>query len=72
MFKGAFIAGLLTLHANEPQADYAAFFKANADSVWEKARNGEGVIEDGFGGSGNANAASHASGVDVLLAASRS
>ncbi|OAG06994.1 glycosyl hydrolase [Paraphaeosphaeria sporulosa] len=72
MFKGAFIAGLLTLHANEPQADFAAFFKTNADSVWEKARNGDGVIEDLFDGSGNANAASHASGIDVLLAASRS
>lgn len=72
MFKGAFIAGLLTLHANEPQPEFAAFFKANADSVWGKARNGDGVIEDLFDGSGNANAASHASGIDVLLAASRS
>ena len=69
MFKGGFISGLLTLHKNEPQPQFAEFFRQNADSVWDKARNGDGVITDSFQGSGNANAASHASGIDVLLAA---
>ncbi|KAF1977661.1 Six-hairpin glycosidase [Bimuria novae-zelandiae CBS 107.79] len=72
MFKGGFISGLLTLHDNEPQQQFADFFKQNADSVWDKARNGDGVIEDLFQGSDSANAASHASGIDVLLAAARS
>lgn len=72
MFKGALISGLLTLHENEPQQQFADFFKQNADSVWDKARNGEGVVTDLFqGGSTNANTASHASGIDVLLAAAR-
>ncbi|KAJ4356202.1 uncharacterized protein N0V89_004232 [Didymosphaeria variabile] len=72
MFKGGFISGLLTLHANEPQQQFADFFKQNADSVWNNTRNGDGVITDLFqGGSTNANAASHASGIDVLLAASK-
>ena len=70
MFKGAYIAGLSSLHENEPQGSFAEFLKKNADSVWEKARNGEGVITDLYqGGSTNANAASHAAGIDVLLAA---
>jgi predicted alpha-1,6-mannanase (GH76 family) len=70
MFKGAFIRGLLSLHRNEPQQAYADFFKKNADSVWSKARNSDGLFQDIWqGGSTNVNIVTHASGIDVLVAA---
>lgn len=70
MFKGAFIRGLASLHSNEPEQLYADFFKRNADSVWSKARNSDGVLQDKWqGGDNTANTASHASGIDVLVAA---
>ncbi|KAJ4335137.1 hypothetical protein N0V95_008979 [Ascochyta clinopodiicola] len=70
MFKGAYVRGLSALNENEGQAAYAEFLKKNADSVLANARGGDGVLRDRWqGGSEGSNAASHAAGIDVLVAA---
>lgn len=70
MFKGAYVRGLSTLNENEGQPAYTDFLKKNADSALASARDGEGVIRDRWqGGSEGSNAASHAAGIDVLVAA---
>jgi predicted alpha-1,6-mannanase (GH76 family) len=73
MFKGAFIRGLASLHSNEPEQAYADFFKKNADSVWNNAKNDAGLFKDRWQVTTKwtpaANTASHASGIDVLVAA---
>jgi hypothetical protein len=70
MFKGAFIRGLASLHSNEPEQAYADFFKKNADSLLSKAKNSDGFFQFGWqGGSSASNTASHASGIDLLVAA---
>ncbi|KAF2257138.1 glycoside hydrolase family 76 protein [Trematosphaeria pertusa] len=71
-FKGAFVRGLAVLNGNEPQQSFTDFLKKNADSAWTNAKNSEGVIEDRWqGGSDNTNAATQASGIDVLVAAAQ-
>lgn len=70
MFKGAYVRGLSTLNENEGQQAYTDFLKKNADSALASARDGEGVIRDRWqGGSEGSGAASHAAGIDVLVAA---
>lgn len=72
MFKGAYVRGLSTLNENEGQQAYTDFLKRNADSVLASGRDGEGVIRDRWqGGSEGSNAASHAAGIDVLVAAAQ-
>ncbi|KAF1962877.1 Six-hairpin glycosidase [Byssothecium circinans] len=70
MFKGAYIRGLASLNSNVHEPKYADFLKKNADSVWSKARNAEGLFSDKWqGGSTNVNPTTHASGIDALVAA---
>ncbi|KAF2794093.1 glycoside hydrolase family 76 protein [Melanomma pulvis-pyrius CBS 109.77] len=71
-FKGVFVRGLATLNANEPQKAFADYLKKNADSAWSKDRGADGVIGPRWqGGPNDANTASHASGIDVLVAAAQ-
>jgi len=70
MFKGAFIRGLASLNKDERQQSYTDFLRKNADSAWRQEKVDGGVIVDRWqGGSKNANAGSHASAIDVLVAA---
>jgi predicted alpha-1,6-mannanase (GH76 family) len=69
-FKGVFTRGLSTLNENEPQPNFTKFLIANAESVREQPKVDGGVIVDRWqGGSRNSNTASHASGIDALVAA---
>jgi predicted alpha-1,6-mannanase (GH76 family) len=69
-FKGAFVRGLSTLNENEPRQEVTDFLRRNADSAWAQNKVDNGVIVDKWqGGSSNANTASHAAGIDVLVAA---
>ncbi|KAH7398836.1 glycoside hydrolase [Phaeosphaeria sp. MPI-PUGE-AT-0046c] len=69
-FKGVFARGLSTLNENEPQQSFTDFLKRNAASVWRQEKVDGGVITDKWqGGSRNANTASHAAGIDILVAA---
>jgi predicted alpha-1,6-mannanase (GH76 family) len=69
-FKGVFTRGLSTLNENEPQPNFTQFLIANAESVREQPKVDGGVIVDRWqGGSRNSNTASHASGIDALVAA---
>jgi hypothetical protein len=70
MFKGAYVRGLASLNSNVHNQKYTDFLKKNADTLWDKARNSNGVFEDKWqGGSSNVNPSTHASGIDVLVAA---
>ncbi|KAH6618882.1 glycosyl hydrolase [Boeremia exigua] len=70
MFKGPYVRGLSTLNENEGQQTFTDFLKKNADSALANAKNGDGVIRDRWqGGSDGSGAASHAAGIDVLVAA---
>lgn len=70
MFKGAFVRGLASLNGNERRQEYTDFLRRNAESMWRQEKGEGGVITDRWqGGSRNANVGSHASGVDVLVAA---
>ncbi|KAF9698146.1 hypothetical protein EKO04_003403 [Ascochyta lentis] len=72
MFKGAYVRGLSALNANEPQAAYADFLRKNAESLVRNARGADGAFADRWqGGSAGMSAASHAAGIDVLVAAMR-
>lgn len=69
MFKGVYVRGLATLNENEGRKEYAEFLIRNADAA-VSAKTSEGVLGDRWqGGSEGSSAASHAAGVDVLVAA---
>jgi predicted alpha-1,6-mannanase (GH76 family) len=69
-FKGAFVRGLSTLNEWVPQERYKSFLERNADAAWSQPKVDGGVIVDRWqGGSGRGDASSHASGIDVLVAA---
>jgi predicted alpha-1,6-mannanase (GH76 family) len=70
-FKGAFVRGLAALRAQAPQQKYKDFLHKNADSAWSKDKNSEGLIGPKWQGGqqGPFSATSHASGVDLLVAA---
>lgn len=71
-FKGAFVRGLATLNENERQQSFVDFLMKNADSAWNQDKVNGGVIPDRWqGGSSNSNPASHAAGIDVLVAAAQ-
>lgn len=70
MFKGAYIRGLSSLNRNERAQSRTDFVKKNADSLLQKAKNGDGIFTDRWqGGSSGAIVTSHASGIDLLVAA---
>jgi predicted alpha-1,6-mannanase (GH76 family) len=69
-FKGAFVRGLSQLNEWAPQDKYKVFLERNANAAWSQPKVDGGVIVDRWqGGSGNGDASSHASGIDVLVAA---
>jgi predicted alpha-1,6-mannanase (GH76 family) len=71
-FKGAFVRGLSTLNENERQASFTDFLRKNADGAWTQDIANGGIIPDKWqGGSRNSNTASHAAGIDVLVAAAQ-
>jgi predicted alpha-1,6-mannanase (GH76 family) len=72
-FKGVFVRGLAALNAQAPAQVFADFLKRNADSAWQKGKNDEDVIGPNWSGEeqGESSATSHASGVDVLVAAAQ-
>jgi predicted alpha-1,6-mannanase (GH76 family) len=71
-FKGAFVRGLSTLNENERQQSFTDFLMKNAESAWRQEKVDGGVIVDRWqGGSKNANTASHAAAIDVLVAAAQ-
>lgn len=70
-FKGAFVRGLAALNAQVPNPRYASFLKTNADAAWNRGRKGE-LIGSRWQGDGNfVHTTSHASGIDVLVAAAQ-
>jgi predicted alpha-1,6-mannanase (GH76 family) len=72
-FKGIFARHLKELYMVTKNPAYKIFLEKNADSVWEKARNQTtGIFTPVWSGPFdlvNANAASHSSGMDALVAA---
>ncbi|KAF2659461.1 glycoside hydrolase family 76 protein [Lophiostoma macrostomum CBS 122681] len=72
-FKGVFVRGLAALNQQAPQAEYVEFLKKNADEMWSKDRNDEGVIGPNWSGDaqGDYRVTSHSSGIDLLVAAAQ-
>lgn len=69
-FKGVFVRGLSTLNGNKRDENFASFLQRNAESAWAQEKLDGGIIPDRWqGGSRSSNAASHAAGIDVLVAA---
>lgn len=69
-FKGAFVRGLSTLYENEPRPNVQHFFQTNANSAWSQPKVDGGVMVDFWqGGSENGNPSTHASGIDIIVAA---
>lgn len=70
MFKGAYVRGLSSLNENEGLQAYTDFLTRNADATLAHARAPDGVMGDRWQGPvEGASAASHAAGIDVLVAA---
>jgi len=70
-FKGIYIRNLLDLHTASPKDQYARLIGANAASVWTNDRDGStGRINVDWAGNskGGANASTHSSAMDVLVA----
>jgi hypothetical protein len=64
------VRGLSQLNEWAPQDKYKVFLERNANAAWSQPKVDGGVIVDRWqGGSGNGDASSHASGIDVLVAA---
>ncbi|KAF2277671.1 glycosyl hydrolase [Westerdykella ornata] len=71
MFKGAFVRGLAALQKEVHVNEFREYLMRNADSMWEKARDDGGHMGSDWEGKkqGFRGATSHASGLDVLVAA---
>lgn len=70
MFKGAYVRGLASLNGNEKQQAYTDFLTKNADSLLANAKANDGFFKDKWqGGSDGLSSTSHASGIDLLVAA---
>lgn len=71
-FKGAFVRGLAALNEQAPEQRFKEFLTRNADSAWQRGKEGE-IIGPNWAGEdqGEAGTTSHASGVDVLVAAAQ-
>ncbi|KAF2177204.1 glycoside hydrolase family 76 protein [Zopfia rhizophila CBS 207.26] len=71
-FKGVFVRGLAALSDEAPDQSFADYLKKNADTIWSKDRDNEGIFGPRWQGPlGTPNAASHASGIDLLVAAAQ-
>ncbi|CAN9186684.1 unnamed protein product [Alternaria alternata] len=69
-FKGAYVRGLSTLYENAPQQGVKEFFYRNANAARSQPRVDGGVIVDLWQGSSqNGNPSTHASGIDIMVAA---
>ncbi len=69
-FKGIFARYLLELADLDGGAAYQAFLRANADSVWRHARNGDGQLGLRWGGPFDAaDASRQSSAAEVLISA---
>ncbi|KAI4646428.1 uncharacterized protein J4E79_010490 [Alternaria viburni] len=69
-FKGAYVRGLSTLYENAPQEGVQQFFMRNANAARSQPRVDGGVIIDRWQGpSDSGNPSTHASGIDILVAA---
>jgi predicted alpha-1,6-mannanase (GH76 family) len=72
-FKGVFARNLKELYKATNNPAYKTFLEKNADSIWQNARDAQsGIITGTWSGPFNstyANAASHSSGMDALVAA---
>lgn len=69
-FKGVFLRNLMALHAAAPDARYAAFAKANAESIWEHSRDAKNAFgQVWLGPVEEPNASSQSSALDAFVAA---
>jgi predicted alpha-1,6-mannanase (GH76 family) len=69
-FKGIFIRNLAQLYQADAQAEFAAFVKGNAETIWTKARGPEDRLGETWSGPyAAANAGAQSSGLDVLVGA---
>ena len=70
-FKGIFMRNLMRLQQVSPNSKYLTFIKANADSIWSSDRNAAGELSVQWAGPfiNPANASSHSSAMDALVAA---
>jgi predicted alpha-1,6-mannanase (GH76 family) len=70
-FKGVFMRALSSLQTQSPRPEYKAFMQASADSIWNKAREGDADLGPDWNGPfyGPANASPQSSALDCLVAA---
>ncbi|KAL1612017.1 hypothetical protein SLS60_000240 [Paraconiothyrium brasiliense] len=70
-FKGVFMRALSSLQTQSPRPEYKAFMQASADSIWNKARDGDADLGPDWNGPfhGPANASPQSSALDCLVAA---
>jgi len=70
-FKGIFARGLMQLHEAAPDPVFAKTMKVNADSIWANDRDEADMISINWAGPfiAPANATTHSSGMDALVAA---
>ncbi|KAL2039384.1 hypothetical protein N7G274_008052 [Stereocaulon virgatum] len=69
-FKGIYIRNLLYLHSASPEDAYVTFIEKNADSIWQKARNGNNEIGSAWNVAFNsASVQAQISALDCLVAA---
>ncbi|CAA9959933.1 hypothetical protein CFE70_003374 [Pyrenophora teres f. teres 0-1] len=68
-FKGAYVRGLSTLYQTRPVQSVQDFFLRNANAARSQNKVDGVIIDLWQGGSTNGNPSTHASGIDVLVAA---
>lgn len=70
-FKGIFARGLIALHEESPDDQYAKTIRVNADSVWKNDRDEKNRLSIDWAGPfiPPVNATTHSSAFDVLVAA---
>lgn len=68
-FKGIFVRNLLRLHRAAPNSSYSAFFRANANAIWNQARTSDNQFSCAWSGPAEPRgAAALASALDALVA----
>lgn len=68
-FKGIFVRNLQHLHEAAPDSRYAAFFRANAETIWNAARTPENEVSCSWSGPpANRGAGALSSALDTLVA----
>jgi len=70
-FKGVFIRNLMELQQSAPVDAYKTFIDANADSIWANDRDSNNMLSEDWSGPfvASANASTHSSAMDALVAA---